>query len=358
MRAVAVALLFAVAATAAPKRPFAYSADVVLTANGKTTRSHIWSDGTHLRSLDEDGQSGSYLDYGRGLSWIYSPKLECLQVPMPPETVSAKVAEEVLGTETVDGHPARKVKSAAGLEWRATDLQDLVIRRRGNDGSFEMHLEHIVLGAPDPKMLDFAALPCKYDKFAAAAAAYNDTTAQAPQAAGGSRQITFFDASCKQVIPLPLTMAIPSDYAIRKAPGGNCLFGTEEDLKQVIAPDGADFTSIHRGVFWFRLSENTLYDAATKHFVSNDGPHDKWAAAMKRMGAKDVTVTMQTVGTVPTACVTARMNRQKVYMLYIATGSGPEAPAALINYHPPAKSAAKDDEVWAGFVASVAKAVQ
>jgi hypothetical protein len=335
MRAVAVAFLFAVAASAAPKRPPAYTADAILTANGKTTRSRIWSDGTHLRVLDEDGKSGSYYDYSRGLSWIYSPKLECLQVPLPPDTGSVSdkasdkaAAEELLGTETVDGHPAKRVKNAVGTEWRATDLHDLVIRRRAADGSFEMHLEHVVAGAPDPKMLDFA------------------------------RQITFFDASCKQVIPLPLTMSIPSDYAIRKAPGGNCFFGTEEDLKRVIAPDGADFTAIRRGVFWFRLSENTMYDAATKHFVSNDGSSDRWAAAMKRMGAKDVTVTTQTVGTIPTARVTARMNGQKVYMLYIATGSGPEAPAALINYHPPAKGGVKDDEVWAGFVASVAKAAQ
>src|SRR5258708_5300621 len=364
MRKIVVALLSVVVGTTAfamNKRPPAYSADVVVIEKSKTTHAHVWSDGTHVRQLSADGKSGNYTDFDSKLAWIYGPQLACLQIPMEPEGAKETSREEAAGTETIDGHLAKKVKVTSTLvyhgthtseftEWRATDLHDLVIRRitKTKDGDSEMRLEHIVAGTPDAKKLDFASMPCKYDPVA-------DTRAQAAQAPGGLRKITFFDAACKLLVPLPLTMSIPSDYAIPKAPGSNCLIRTEEDLGKVIAPKGADFTAIPPGVFWVRTSGSTRYNARSKMFVSEDGPQDKWPEAMKKVRAKDIAITSQVVGGIPTTRVTAKVNGQSVYMLYIAARNDPDTPAVLINYHPPAKGAPKDDEEWTRFLASIAK---
>ena len=344
------------------KRPPAYSADMVTIEKGKTIRAQVWSDGTHLRQLSADGKSGNYSDFDRKLAWIYGPQLACLQIAMEPEGAKETIREENAGTETVSGHPTRKVKVTSTLvyhgttrtseftEWRATDLHDLVVRRvtKTKDGDSEMRLEHIVAVQPDPKFLNFAGLPCKYDPMA-------DSTAQAAQAPGGLRKITFFDASCKQLAPVPLTMSIPSDYAIRKAPGSNCLIGTEEDLGKVISPGGADFKAITRGVFWVRSSGGTHYDAKSKMFVSEQGAQDHWAEAMKKVGATDVAIASQFVAGVPTTRVTAKVGGQKVYMLYLAASANADTPSVLINYHPPVKAAPADDEVWTKFLASLAK---
>ncbi len=322
MRQAALAMLSLLVGTAAlgvNKRPPAYSADVVTTEKGKTAHAHVWSDGTHVRQVSADGKSGNFSDFDRKLAWIYGPQLSCLQIPMEPEGAKETVHEEAAGTETVSGHTTRKVKVTSTLvnrgvtrttefvEWRATDLSDLVVRRvtKTKDGDSDMHLEHIVAGRPDPKLVAFSAVPCKYDPVA-------DTTAMAAQAPGGFRTVSFFDAGCKQLAPLPLSVSIPSDYAIRKAPGSNCLIGTEEDLGKVIAPQGADFTAIRRGVFWVRASGSTHYDARSKMFVSERGPQSRWADAMKKLGATDIVITSSPVAGIPAARVTAKLKGHRL----------------------------------------------
>src|SRR5258707_15706715 len=114
------------------------------------------------------------------------------------------------------------------------------------------------------------------------------------------RMVTFSDAECTLFVRLPLTISIHSDYAISKAPGSNCLIGTEEDLGKVISPGGADFTAIHRGVFWVRISGGTHYDAKSKMFVSDQGAQDHWAEAMKKVGATDVAIASHVAAGDPT----------------------------------------------------------
>src|SRR5260370_22045131 len=140
---------------------------------------------------------------------------------MPLEPAGVTSREEPAGTETIDGHATKKVKVTAthtlsgktttlvGFEWRVTDLQDLVIRRENEDGSVKMNVRNIVLGKPDENLLAFPSPPREYDEF-------QDTTRYAPQAAGGVRTVRFSDASCKKLVPLPLTPAIPSSYALQQ----------------------------------------------------------------------------------------------------------------------------------------------
>jgi hypothetical protein len=244
----------------------------------------------------------------------------------------------------------KKTTTSVFTEWRATDLHDLALRRSASDGSYESHLEHVVLGTPDAKLLAFPNPPCKYDATA-------DTTHSSAQAAGGFRAVSFFDASCKKLVPLPLTFSIPSDYAIRGYDNSdNCFWGANDDLERVITRDGPDFERIRRAVFWCRMS-NISYDPVQKKFVSEMGTEEQWAAKMKAQGFRDAVVTSKQIGLIPTARVTGSMNGQHVYMLYLAVPFT-DSPAILINYRPPGKGAASDDSAWQRFLDSITAAAK
>lgn len=350
------AAVISVLPVSAMEKPPAYTAEMVVTVAGKETRSHVWSDGAILKSQSADGKSGRYVDSEKKLSWLYAPEFNCLQVPTEPEGYTSTTREEAAGSETIDGHPTKKVKITSAVthekkttesvytEWRASDLHDLVIRRRTADGT-EMRLEHVVLGKPDAKLLSFPNPPCKYDEAL-------DKSHDAPQAAGGFRKVPFFDAGCKKLVPLPLTLVIPSDYAIRGFGNtDNCFWGSPDDLDRVIVKDGPDFEHIQRGVFWCRVG-STEFDPVHEKFVSEQGNQDQWAASMKAMGMKNVTVTSKKIGTIPSARVTGSMNGKHVYMLYLAVPRA-DSPAILINYHPVGKGGGADEAAWQRFLDSI-----
>jgi hypothetical protein len=205
-----------------------------------------------------------------------------------------------------------------------------------------MNLRKIVLGMPDSSV--FAMPPgCGYDEMA-------DTSRNDAETAGGFRTIRFSDASCKKLVPLPLTMSIPSDYAIRGSVMG-CFWGTERDLGRVLSSrEQADFTRISRGVFWCRVSDSTEYDPVRKRFVNEQGTDDQWMNAYKSMGATNVSVRRATLGSFPGLAMSANVGGSPVYMLYIGVA---DSPAILINYHPPQPASPNDADVWERFIKSI-----
>lgn len=353
----ALALLAGAAAAADAPSP-AYSADRVSVYKGVGTRAHVWTDGVRSRSESEDGRSGDYYDKEKGLSWRWDES-GCRQMSLSGEGPPSSRKEERLGSETVAGHPTDKLKvtwtsSDQGrtstdvvYQWRATDLKGLVIRSRSADGTYEMNLQNVVPGPPDPRRLAFPSPPCEYDEMA-------DITRNAPQAPGGHRTIRFSDAGCKKLVPLPLTLSIPSDYAIRSGgPGADagCFMGAVDDLDRVLASKReADFTSIRRGVFWCRVSGSTEFNPVLGKFVSDLGPQDQWPAAMKTMGAAKVAMSATTVGGIATLRVSGVMGGKSVYMLYLGLG---DSPAILINYHPAGDGDPSDEDEWRHFVDSL-----
>lgn len=348
MSSLALLLLFATADTVPP----AYTADVVVTYEGKVTHTRTGSDGVVTKTEGPDGKSGSFLDNAKHVMWVYGPTFPCVELPMGGAEAKTKSREEPAGDEIIDGHPTKKVKvttttpTATMVEyiWRAVDLHDIVIRRRSVDGKSETRLEHIVLRAPDPKWLAFPSAICKTDP---------SLVASQPKAPGGSRTIRFSEGACKLIVPLPIAMSIPSDYSIRTVERLGCFWGAEDDLARLLANERqADFDSIRRGVFWCRVSENTEYDPVSKHFVSEMGNDQQWARAMQSVGARNVVLTPRMVGIFPSLGVTVSMKGQKVYMLYLAIPNT-ESLAILINYHPAGKGSAADDAVWKHFVDSV-----
>ena len=201
----AVFLCFVSAAAAAqtPEPALAYQADVVVTYQGKTSSSRVFSDGVRRKTESTvDGQAaGTYSDSTKKLSWNWGPGYGCLQMPIRPAGATSK--EEAAGGETIDGHPTRKLKMTSTLTrdgktttfveyvWRATDLQDLVIQRKSDDGSSVVNVKNIVLGKPDEKFLAFPSPQCKYDERL-------DDRDYAPLAPGGSRTVRFSDASVQE----------------------------------------------------------------------------------------------------------------------------------------------------------------
>ena len=333
--------------------PQAYSADEVTVSKGVTTHGHIWTDGVRTKRQSDDGTSGSYQDDEKSLYW-YWDKSGCTQKPPAGGPIPDRT-EVPVGSETIDGHPTRKFKVTAtavftggrtetwvNYQWRATDLGDLVIRSQALDGGYARRLQNVRMGRPDPKRLSRPDA-CTYDETI-------DTASYLPRAPGGRRTVSFRDASCKQLIALPLTMAIPSDYAIRSGGSRGCFWGTPDDLERVLAnPEDADFTSVRRGVFWCRLSLSTVFDPVHERFVSEDGPQERWPEALKAAGAEHVTLTPVKVGGIATLRASAVMGGQRVYMLYVGFG---DSPAVLINYHPAGKGAPADDAAWRQFLDS------
>jgi len=330
MRSLAVLLLFAAAAARAETQHPAYTADDVVVSEGKTSRSRVASNGVITRIDSADGASVYYSDEAKHAMWMYGPQYACMQMPLAG--ASTKVTEEILGKEKIDGHPTTKMKVTSTvkgskiveIQWRATDLHDLIVRRSSEDGSTSSHLEHIVLGPPDPKRLAFPSPQCKADPSLAASV---------PAARGGERSIRFDQGACKMIVPLPIAMSIPSDYGIRAVPRLGCFWGAEDDLRRLLANERqADFESIRRGVFWCRVSENTEFDPVRKQFVSEMGTDKQWKKAFEASGARNVVLSSKMVGVFPTLGVTASVSGQRVYMLYLAVPNT-ESLAILINYH-------------------------
>jgi hypothetical protein len=337
----------------------AYSAIRVVTYEGKTSRVHLYSDGVHTKTVYDDGTGGTFRDDSLQTTWQWGKSYGCIHMSTSPAPGSASTrSEEVLGKETVGGHPTQKVKvittwtengkttTFTDVEWRASDLNNLVIRSETPDGQRKVHVEQIVLGKPDPKLLAFPDPPCNASEVAAIATA-------APQAAGGSRTIRFDQGACEFMVALPIALSIPSDYSVKAVRPLGCFWGADDDLARMLRnPKEADFESIHRGVFWVRPSESTEYDPVHRRFVSEAGPQEKWADAYRAIGAKNVVVTPKSIGVFPAANVTLTSNGQRVYMLYLAIPNT-DSIAVVINYRPAGKGSAADDTVWKSFVDSI-----
>jgi len=334
----------------------AFSADVVVTYDGKATTQKIWSDGVRTLQVPADATSGWYSDSSRKLVWLWNKGSPCIQISMPPPSENSETA---LGRATIAGHPTQKVRvtyarsmdgkstTVSQVEWRAADLDDLVIRRESASGSV-YELRNIVRGPPAPEHLAFPSPPCKYDAVA-------DTTGYQPQAPGGYRRVAFFDIACKKIVPLKLAMQIPSDFEIRLGGRLGCFAGTHEDLDRLLkTADEVDLDSLRRGVIWVRISMGATYDPIGKHFIGEQGSDEHWAEGLsKTTGAANVKVVPGEKAGIPSLTVHASVAGKPVRMLYLGVG---DSPAILISYQAPKNASDRDETEWKHFLDSFARA--
>jgi hypothetical protein len=106
------------------------------------------------------------LDRGAGKMWLLMPGVGCMEQPVsermqdPLAALPVDASEELVGKETIDGHPTQKYKVKATVkgkttehyQWRATDLQGFPIRTAAVDGSYELRFTKVELKTPDAKL--------------------------------------------------------------------------------------------------------------------------------------------------------------------------------------------------------------
>jgi tetratricopeptide (TPR) repeat protein len=157
------------------------------------------------------------------------------------------------------------------------------------------------------------------------------------------------------VRPVPLAMAIPTNYALVD-PGPGYVWADPGEHERVRATRSMPTT----GSFWARLTPNTGYDPARDRFVC--GP-DCTEADMPRQlessGVTGVAMERQTVGGVPVLLVEATPlppaagKTPRVYMAYVAVGV--DTNVLLISYRPPANGEAEGERVWETFKRSLSE---
>lgn len=101
--------------------------------------------------------------------WILSSRpsgcteIALMENPAHPQPWSGSDAtEELVGSETIDGHPCRKYRRTTNLRgkshsyylWRATDLGGFPVRSTDESGTYETLFRNVVLGKPDPKLFE------------------------------------------------------------------------------------------------------------------------------------------------------------------------------------------------------------
>jgi hypothetical protein len=174
--------------------------------------------------------------------------------------------------------------------------------------------------------------------------------------AGAMRTISFTEAVCDRIPPVPITFQMPGDFEARRVGGieGGCLWGAKDDLDRVtVKPNEGDFRSLRRGVFRARVSSEVVCSPETGVFDQTDGTGE---AGIRRnldaTGAKVIDWKKETIAGLPALEIVADVFGSRVYMLYLGNTKF-ISNAMLVNYYHPTKRTAVDDTFWAQFVAGI-----
>jgi hypothetical protein len=148
------------------------TAEQVLFSQGKqVSTARVYVSGGRVRSETTiGGQTMTTLvDRGAKRVWVLMPApVGCIEQPLgddspnPLAVMPADATEELVGKETIDGHPTEKYKMRATVggktrehyQWRATDLGGFPIRTAAVDGSYEQRFTKIELKTPGAKLFE------------------------------------------------------------------------------------------------------------------------------------------------------------------------------------------------------------
>jgi len=160
-------LLFAAHALAAD-----LSSDVVTTANGQKHTSRIYMQGAKVRMESAQQPGYSIVRPDREVVWTVMPeqksymemRLDPSRQPRTSEKVQGEVTRKLLGSETVDGHPAQKYEvtykdretSKTMYQWMATDI-NFPVKMASADGSWTVEYRNIKMGAQPDSLFEVPA---------------------------------------------------------------------------------------------------------------------------------------------------------------------------------------------------------
>jgi hypothetical protein len=263
------------------------------------------------------------------------------------ETVRDMTLNEIKGTvqdskiADVDGHPSMMFSfamQADGLPFLGTERVVLTDDRM------------YVLVAMAPKNAQDDAKRF-HESFKLVAAAPVDAKTAAPL-----RTISFSDAVCGKIPPLPIAFEMPADFEARAVGGveGGCLWGVKGDLDRVtVNPDEGDFTSLRRGVFRLRVTSNVVFNKVAGVFDQMDGTGETGLRrTLSGTGAKVITWKKDTIAGLPALQIVADAFGSRLYMLYLGNTQF-ISNVMLVNYYHPAKRSAADEALWTAFVAGI-----
>ena len=173
MRALIIAaavLLVARPAHAADPLPDAIAEQELFSQGKKVSTAKVYVSGGRVRSETTVGGQTmtTLLDRGAKMMWLLMPPVGCIEQPVTDRSADVlgslpvDATEELVGKETIDGHPTQKYKIRATVagkttehyQWRATDLDGFPIRTAAVDGSYEQRFTKIVLKTPDAKLFE------------------------------------------------------------------------------------------------------------------------------------------------------------------------------------------------------------
>ncbi len=173
MRALSIAagvLLGVLPVRAADSLPDVTAEQELFSQGKKVSTAKVYVSGGRVRSETTVGGQTmtTLLDRGARKMWLLMPAVGCMEQPVPeraPDPLAvmpADAAEELVGSETIDGHPTQKYKlkvtvggkTSEHYQWRATDLDGFPIRTAAVDGSYEQRFTKIELKTPDAKLFE------------------------------------------------------------------------------------------------------------------------------------------------------------------------------------------------------------
>ncbi len=154
-----------------------FSAKMVSTAAGRTATSKVYMKGGKFRFDNE--AAGSYtiarpdlkkvwMVMTAGKSYIETAVAKEQESNIPADKMKGEVSRKVVGSETIDGHPATKYEVTAKMEektmtsyqWWATDI-NFPVKTAAVDGSWSVEYRDIKIGGQPDSLFE---LPAGYKK--------------------------------------------------------------------------------------------------------------------------------------------------------------------------------------------------
>ena len=172
MRAVPLAvgvLIGALPVLAADSLPDATAEQVLFSQGKQVSTAKVYVSGGRVRSETTAGGETmtTLVDHGAKKMWVLMPApVGCIEQPLgegsadPFRVMPENATEELVGTETIDGHPTQKYKLSATVggktiehyQWRATDLGGFPLRTAAVDGRYEQRFRKVELKTPDARL--------------------------------------------------------------------------------------------------------------------------------------------------------------------------------------------------------------
>lgn len=169
-------LALAVGREAPAQFPQEYAADQIMqTREGTQTGRVFVSPAKYRMEISHEGQRQVIVTrLDRRIVWVLMPEERIyLEMPVPERPEDAlsgrdpveKVERQLLGSETVSGHPTKKYKitvagkggTYVGYQWLAQDLRELPIRWEDEQGTVRVELRNIRLGRQPADLFEIPA---------------------------------------------------------------------------------------------------------------------------------------------------------------------------------------------------------